>query len=97
MTQKVWVIKTIAGQQFKAAHALTRLSNTYNIPIHKFIENDVTVKQLEYGEMAAIAATYKERNRTRITIWKLVNSQKWFYITYPCEAIFIVHYGIIPQ
>ena len=64
-----------AEQQLKAAHALTRLSNTYNIPIHKFIENDVNVKQLAYGEMAAIAETYKGRNRTRMTIRKPDSSE----------------------
>ena len=53
-------------KQHKAAHALTRLSNTYNIPIHEFIENDVSVRQLEYGEMVAIAETYKKRNRERV-------------------------------
>ena len=78
MTHKSWVtfkkINRLAEQQLKAAHALTRLSNTYNIPIHKFIENDVNVKQLSYGEMAAIAETYKGRNRTRMTIRKPVCS-----------------------
>ena len=55
-------------KRWKAPHALTRLANTYYIPIHKLTGNDATVPQLEYNEMAEIAETYKnERNRPRIS------------------------------
>ena len=55
-------------KRWKAPHALTRLANTYNIPIHKLTGNDATVPQLDYNEMMEIAETYKnERNRPRIS------------------------------
>ena len=47
----------------KAANALTRLSNTYQIPIHKLAGEDESVASLELSEIIQIAKHYKEISR----------------------------------
>ena len=50
----------------KAANALTRLSNTYQIPIHKLSGEDDSALPLELGEITRIAQHYKEKARPRV-------------------------------
>ena len=52
----------------KAANALTRLSNTYQIPIHKLAGEDDSVAPLELSEIIHIAKTYKEKTRLWVDI-----------------------------
>jgi len=52
----------------KAANALTRLSNTYQIPIHKLSGEEGSAIPLEFWEINRIAQHYKEKARLRVRI-----------------------------
>ena len=62
----------------KAANALTRLSNTYQIPIHKLSGDDDSAIPMDFREINRIAQHYKEKARLRVRISAFITPEKRF-------------------